>query len=261
MKLVHRNSIFLISLKSSFICFLILLPKSNDGRTIVKRSPQLSLTVIDEPETTPREHPPSPEDIEERRQALVKALIPGGNGGGSGGGLQTLTDLGVDLVGGSLMNSGDLLAPLRNATKRARENFPRAGDVLNRFVDSAREYRKNTAGVLRKSASTKVNNGIKIFTTFSARGTEVLGGVFKLLRTLLDNFTLAVQNLSARLSRGIAGFARNKTDFLANNFIRLRKLLNNQRLFQPAKEAAALGGSLVRGLAQDFTSIQPLVSI
>lgn len=68
------------------------------------------------------------------RQALV-ALIPGGGEGGGGGQLQMLTDLGLDLVGGSVRNAGELFAPLRNATRKATENFPRLGDVLNRAVD------------------------------------------------------------------------------------------------------------------------------
>jgi hypothetical protein len=258
MKIPSSCSVVLLSV------FIILNPI--DGRTIVKRSPQLSLTVIDEPDTTPRQHPPSIEDLEERRQALVKAIVPGGNseGGGSavgGGQLQSLADLGLDLVGGSIMNAGELFAPLRNATQKARENFPRVGDVLNRVVDSKRAYRKKISGVLRTSASSTVNNAIRALTTAGSRGTEVVGGILKLMRTLFDNFTLAIQNLSQILSRGLARFSQVTTRLLTTGFGRIRTVLQNGRLTAPLKAATEFGGNLARGLANDFTQAQPWVSI
>lgn len=228
----------------------------------MKRSPQLSLTVVDGPEddAPEREHPPSPEDLEERRVKLVKALIPGGGGGGGGAlgsQLSSLSNLGVDLLSGGRIS--EIFAPLTNATKKATAGFPRVGDVINRVIDGAREYRKTARGAFRESASAKVNNGVKVFSTFTARGTEVLQGVFKLLRTLLDNFTFAVGNLARRLSSGLVGFTKTSSQFISRNVARARNLLHNQRLFQPAKDAAALGGNLVRGLAEDFTSLQPAV--
>jgi hypothetical protein len=92
--------------------------------------PQLSLTILEEPSTTPRMHPPSPEDLEERRKALVAALTPAGDGVGNQ--IMTLQDLGLDLVGGIFRNSADVFAPLTNATRKAKEGLPRLGNVINR---------------------------------------------------------------------------------------------------------------------------------
>lgn len=73
---------------------------------VIKRSPQLSLTVVDDEDTKVlRSHPPSPEDLEERRQALVNSL---GGFAGTGATLPRITDIGLDLVGGALRNSAQV---------------------------------------------------------------------------------------------------------------------------------------------------------
>jgi len=253
MPCLHKSHHLLVALVS----FAVVL-------TISDARPQLSLTVVDDEETTtPRQHPPTIEDVEERRKKLV-GIIPGGgeSSGGGGGQLQTLTDLGLDLVGGSVMNFGEFLAPVRNATRKAKEQFPRVGDVINRAVDSSREYRNNIRTAFRERASSGVNNGIRLFTTFSGRAAQVFSGVFKLIRTLFDNLTLSIQNFAVGFSKFFLAITKGRLPdgFFRNALPNLRKAVQNPRLLQPLKDLTELGTGLVRGAAEDLTAIQPIVT-
>jgi hypothetical protein len=88
----------------------------------------------------------------------------------------------------------------------------------------------------------------------------VIGGIFKLVRTLLDNFTYAIQNLVQTLSRGIRRFAEISSNLLGRGVRTAKGLANNERLLAPAKIATEIGTDFVKGLASDFNMAQPWVN-
>lgn len=133
----------------------------------------------------------SPEEIEERRKALIKALGGDRDEDDQGGSqiassLMGLGSLATDLV--SLLTSGanETFAPLREARMRARENFPDFGTQLNRFIKNARQYSGRAYKAVVKNTRVTVTNVIRFVLSAVTRLSSAVGGLYQVAVSLLD---------------------------------------------------------------------------
>ncbi|CAL8124161.1 unnamed protein product [Orchesella dallaii] len=213
--------------------------------------------IGDEHNHEKRHHPtPSPEELEERRQAFIKALGGGGDeeGGGGGGGALTagLGSLATDALTLITANANETFAPLREATAKAKQNFPNIGTTVNNFVRNGRAYAGRAYRGLAKNLRVKFTNALRFMLAGVTRLATTVGGLYNVVVSLLD---VATRGLTAGAGVGarVLSVGANRTaSALAAGTSLLKRITGSGLLQKPFNQAINTGDMFFKGVTEDI---------